>query len=567
MPESVVKQVKIMISSTRADLAQYREEASKIMKRVAAEKETRVQLVEVSMEKETQSGDREFAVAVSKHWVEESDWVVLIVGWNYGTISDEVGADGLSVTEWEYRHTLALIDKERNKEKKLFVFIAGDPETTNEYRCSNEEKVDLKNWVFKQTEEQKKKLEKFRQELGRRHADMFANLHMFRERLEKTLKDAIDILPPEIQPGTPLAEVILSVKRDIEDCIRRVTLIASCKEIHDCLHEILQNVIRPLRDEVLSVWEQDETLSKARVNVIIGCVNEAAEQRGTIKGVRKSIGSQHQLLRDGVDKVLDEVQRWIDWMKGLDLTEGLLSVRSWPTRGRFAENVDNLAGLVEFTFSEADESIWKEESELRDRYSALKKGLERARGQRNLSPLDHQRLDDELDKVESNRERMKNVLATHHSWQDVHNKLYQLDLMRGTSRFENELKRYCDTGLLKLFALADEELGETHPYRVVTGETDQGGVAPVVRQGLTLLPTAPDGCSAFVDDLRRLKESLEELCRGDGTVAFDKIRKPFEDGFYYVDKRTLEEVKGAQKCVDVLGKWLDDLATGRRKAQ
>src|SRR5262249_1379645 len=131
MLESVVKKVKIMISSTRADLAQYREEASKIIKRVAAEKETRVQLVEVSMEKETQSGDREFAVAVSKRWVEESDWVVLILGWNYGTISDEVGADGLSVTEWEYRHTLALIDKERNKEKKLFVFIAGDPETTN----------------------------------------------------------------------------------------------------------------------------------------------------------------------------------------------------------------------------------------------------------------------------------------------------------------------------------------------------------------------------------------------------------------------------------------------------
>ena len=104
MRDSVVKQIKIMISSTRADLAQYREEASRIIKKVAAEKEKRVQLVEVSMEKETQSGDREFAVAVSKRWVEESDWVVVIVGWNYGTISDEVGADGLSVTEWEYRH-------------------------------------------------------------------------------------------------------------------------------------------------------------------------------------------------------------------------------------------------------------------------------------------------------------------------------------------------------------------------------------------------------------------------------------------------------------------------------
>ncbi len=71
MPESVVK-IKIMISSTRADLAQYREEASQIIRMVAAEKEKKVQLVEVSMEKETQSGDREFAVAVSKRWVEEA---------------------------------------------------------------------------------------------------------------------------------------------------------------------------------------------------------------------------------------------------------------------------------------------------------------------------------------------------------------------------------------------------------------------------------------------------------------------------------------------------------------
>ena len=85
MPDSKVTQKKIMISSTRADLAQYREEASKVIKQVAAEKEKRVQLVEMSMEKEVQSGEGEFPVAVSKRWIEESDWVVVIVGWNYGT--------------------------------------------------------------------------------------------------------------------------------------------------------------------------------------------------------------------------------------------------------------------------------------------------------------------------------------------------------------------------------------------------------------------------------------------------------------------------------------------------
>ena len=189
MPQ-LVNQIRIMVSSTRADLAQYREEASKIIKRVAAEREKQVQLVEVAIEKETQSGDREFAVAVSKRLVEASDWVVVIVGWSYGTISDEMGADGLSVTEWEYRYAFGL-------GKKLFVFVAGSRGTANEYRFSAEEREDLKDWIFKQTKEQTDKLDKFRQELCRRVVDMFVNLDMFRERLEKTLKDAIDDLPPK----------------------------------------------------------------------------------------------------------------------------------------------------------------------------------------------------------------------------------------------------------------------------------------------------------------------------------------------------------------------------------
>lgn len=102
----MAQSIKVMISSTRADLMQYREVASDVIKEVAEEREETVQLIEVSMEKEIQSGDREFAVAVSKKWVEKADWVVLIVGWNYGTISTEDGADGLSVTAWEYQHAI-----------------------------------------------------------------------------------------------------------------------------------------------------------------------------------------------------------------------------------------------------------------------------------------------------------------------------------------------------------------------------------------------------------------------------------------------------------------------------
>lgn len=579
MPESVVKQIKIMISSTRADLAQYREEASRIIKRVAAEKEKRIQLVELSMEKETQSGDREFAVAVSKRWVDESDWVVVIVGWNYGTISDEVGADGLSVTEWEYKHAVKL-------GKKLFVFIAGSPSTTNQYRYSagDGEREDLKDWILIQTNEQKEKLEKFKQELGGRHADMFGGLKTFREHLEKTLKDAIDDLPPEIQPGTPLAELIVAVTPHIRDCIRKVTLIANCKRIHDLLHELRQHVIRPLREEVLSVWKQEGTLSVSRERVIWGCMSKASRQLAVIGEVRKSIGPEHQGLRDSVDTVLivgnvsndgeggaisrDSIGRRCACLQRPELWNVESdSPGSRPSREEFTEVVDEFADDVQDAFSEADRSMTREESDLRERYLALLEGLKHARQQRNLSPSDHQRLDEELETIHANRSRLKNSLTHHHRWQEAHDKLHELDSFRETNQFEKKLNQYRGAWLAKLLDLVDKELGQADAHQAGSAETEQAAVAAVVQQGPPLLsPSSPHACNAFVDDLRHLKEWLEALRQGDGVVAFDKMRKPFDEAFYCVDKRTLKEVAGACERVVALEEWLDGLATGRRKA-
>ena len=547
MPGSLVKQIKIMISSTRADLAQYREEASRIIQRVAAEKEKQVQLVELSMEKETQSGDREFAVAVSKRWVEESDWVVVIVGWHYGTISDEPGADGLSVTEWEYRNAF-------ERGKKLFVFIAGNPNTADRYRVSAEEREDLKDWSPRQTKEQSEKLEKFKRKLAEPHAAMFANLQMFRERLEKTLKDAIDDLPPEIQPGTPLAELIVAVTPNISGCIRKVTLIANCKRIHDYLHELRQNVIRPLREEVLSIWKQEGTLSVHRERVIWACMSKASRQLGGIAEVRESIGPEHQGLRDSVDTVLQRRELWKVDPNSPDYR---------PSREEFTEVLDEFTDKVQYAFSDADRSMSGEESDLRERYSGLLEGLKDARQQRNLSLSDHQRLDDELEKVEANRSRVKNALTRHHCWQEVHDKLHELDSFRETNQFEKKLNRFRETWLVKLLDLVDKELAD-EAGGAVTGKEALGGVSR-----RTPSPGSKDSgqaCDALVDDLRTLKTWLEALRQGHSVDAFDEMRKPFDDTFYCVDKRTLNEIDGARRRVVALGEWLDGLVTVKRKA-
>jgi hypothetical protein len=538
-----------MISSTRADLAQYREEASRVIKSVAAEKEQRVQLVELSMEKETQSGNREFAVAVSKRWVEESDWVVVIVGWNYGTISDEEGADGLSVTEWEYRHASKL-------RKKLFVFMAGEPRTANQYRWSAEEKEDLKDWISTQQKEQAEKLENFKHDLGKRHADMFTNLQAFRERLEKTLKNAIDDLPPEIQPGTPLAELIVAVRPNIHDCIRKVNLTANCKRIHDYLHELRQRVIRPLREEVLSVWKQEGTLSESRERVIWRCMNKMSGAVGGIREVRQLIGPDHQGLRDSVDAVLQLPDLW-------NIESDSPEAR--PGRDDFTEAVDDLAGWVQAAFSEADRSMAREESDLRERYLKLLEDLKRARQQRKLGFSDQQRLDDELEKIDANRERVKNSLTSHHNWQEAHDELEELDSLRESGVFERRLNHYRRTPLAKLLSLVDHELGRAEAHQAGTAATEAAVVAAAAQQAPPQAPSDQHTCDAFASDLRRLKGSLEALRQSADVIFFDKMRKPFDDAFYYLDKTTLSEVERAQERVVKLEDWLDGLAAAQKK--
>lgn len=548
-----VRQVKIMISSTRADLAQYREEASRIIREVALEKENQVQLVEVSMEKETQSGEREFAVAVSKRWIEKADWVVVIVGFNYGTISSEQDADGLSVTEWEYKHAVA-------RDKKIFVFMAGHPETADEYRCSTEERVDLKNWMMdgKQTNDQKEKLQQFKANLGKSFLTYFGNLPKFRERLGITLKKAIDDLPPEIQPGTKLESLIVEVSPHIRNCIEKVTLINYCKQIHDYLHELRQHAIRPLREEVLSKWEQDVSLSLSRERILWRLVNCASQQIGGIKGmIWQSMGPEAPRIQsESVDYVLNRFELW---SQALDAPDSL------PSREDFTEGLDIFANAVQDAFSDADHRMIEEERDLGDRYLELLECLSKARQQCDLASSDNVRLDEELVKVRANRKRVQKSLTNHHSWQEAHDKLHDLGSNRNTGRFNKIVNYYRESPLsYRLLSLVDDEVRKAARNEADHSETVQDGCACGVQHDSSQLSQGcPHTCSIFVENLKRLKHWLEAFRNGGGENAFDEMRKPFDDTFYCVDKRTLVAVSRAGERAKDLKRWLNDLH-GRR---
>jgi hypothetical protein len=561
MSESLVRRIKILISSTRADLFQYREKASEIIKKVAEEKENQVHLIDTSMEKETQSGYRERPVAVSKRWVEEeADWVVVIVGWNYGTITDEDGADHLSVTEWEYKHAIA-------KEKKVFVFVAGDPGCENQYRALpiEIEKKDLKDWRWgEQNPEQINKIKMFRKHLLDGFVDIFCNLESFCKRLEKTIKKALDGLTAlnqttenAFEPSPPLAELIVEMIPDIRTCIRKVRLISDYKELHDCLHEIRQQTIRPLQEQILPQWTQGKMIEKE----IWRCINRALPPMGCFKSVRKSlepdIFPENEDLCVSIDLVKNCFETWHNELETSD---------SQMNAGIFSEKLDKFANGVQEAFSEADRNMTREEGELRERYLTLLAGLKRARRQGRLSSSDHRRLDVELEKVKVNRDRVKKSLTIHHNWQEIHDRFYEVDCLRDTDAFDKLLGIQCKFWEMKLPKLVEEELKNAYSGGADCVESwSTIGAGADLQGAADLSPRSRHAFSNFINDLKHLKKRFETLVLGKQVQAFDEMCKSFDDVFYFIDKRTLAEVEGARKRVVELEKWLDELARRHRQ--
>lgn len=248
--QTTVPVINIMISSTTKDLNKYRKNALEIIEKLRKENQKKLQLLGIGMETESQTGERDTAIEISKKWVEESDWVVLVLGWWYGTIPENKNenSEGLSPTHWEYRHAMELMEK--NPKRKVFVFVTGEKDSSDEYWETNKENgPDLKNYQTDGTDEQKKKVQEFRKYVSGSHLSFFMNLDNFKTKLEETLRDAItrwekqdkeeqDTNKPISKPGKGLADLILEFKAPIKTCIRKVRLLTDYKELHDRLHQM-----------------------------------------------------------------------------------------------------------------------------------------------------------------------------------------------------------------------------------------------------------------------------------------------------------------------------------------
>ena len=514
LPQSV-RQIVIMISSTRADLMQYREEASRVIRKVAGDCEKRVQLVEKSMEKEVQSGDRELAVAVSKRWVEESDWVVLIVGWNYGTISSDPAATGMSVTEWEFRHAVEL-------GKRTFPFVVGEPRTANEYRVADGENEDLKDWKDKQDEEHRAKLKAFKDSLASTHLEYFKNLRHFGERLEKTLREATD----PIGPGTPLADLLIAVGPSIQQCIDKVKVIAAYKRVHDHLHEVRQNVIRPILESALIQWRRDGQLGVPVATLI-------ANKVGLAEGLVRDIAYEKENSAIKGGNLLAALVRVIDMNPKIDFQNQL------PDLEDFAKTVSRYSAAVQTAFTLTDAAMLKDSNALDDLHVSFVTHVGTVRQRRRLSPAEEAKLKDGLERVEKNKMHLIEVLDVHHGWQYQHDKLEMLNGFRRSEDFDDQLANYLINDAPQLSSMVEN----------ATAELAQGDADPIHSGKLALLG-----------------RNLAAISQTPVLPAFDNMRKTFDDVFYQIDKRTLAAVQASEQRVRDTETRLKELARQQSEA-
>lgn len=362
--------------------------------------------------------------------------------------------------------------------------------------------------------------------------------------------------PPELAPGTlgnQLAKLILGILPHLGKCTGKVRLIAGCKRIHDHLHELLQHVIRPLREEVLSLWAREGKLTGAVERRIGKYMKRAANQETAIRLGADSISPEHRVFHDSIHKLV----KWLQWLNAeFDSSDSQVSM------AEFTEHLEEFTQVVQDVFTEADQSMTMEESDLRGCYLELRGKLEETRQKCNLKPSDNRRLKQELEKVQANRERVQESLAAHHQWQDAHDTLHELDGFRETDCFGKRLAHYCKFALPdKLHRLVADELSKAENEQVAgTGTIQAGCAASVQSDSSRSSQDCLHPCSLFIDRLKLLKERLEGLRDTGRAAAFDDMRIPFFDAFYCVDKRTLIEVEGAEKRATDLEGWLHRLA-------
>lgn len=502
--DAKLRQIKVLISSTRADLMQYREAATRVLNELQSTFRERLQVVPIGMETEDLDGGDARPVAKSKEWVEASDWVILIVGRHYGTITDEEGTNGLSVTEWEYRHARAL-------KKKVFVFLSGPKGSSDPYDGMGDTE-NLPNWTDVQTDAQAAGLKAFRKELESGVATLFRNARHFEQRLFRTLTRAVINLPPDLTGA--LRDLVIRLLPKIKPCYQGVKQLYRSKDIHDAIHVLRQQALIDLRARV-ERKQKGETVGLAEP------VKEANKRLGIVTAKSRELES---------DKESNDLQRAIDRME-----EELNELRATdPTTDQplpaadVAEQLDKCFSRFEQAFDAANAAMQRRKTVFAELHSVMTWALETEKSK--LKPADQATLQGEIDLTNTNHERLLTTLETHDDWQRVHREIV---LATGAKKNRVVTWRKCVEREAKL--LKDS-------IAKIRAQAQQD------EDDITELEKKFDELTEAQQRLLRLPETVSEA---DYVEAWHNgFCKTFDECFFQVDKRTLTIVTLAKERVE-----------------
>jgi len=491
---------KVFISSTTRDLAQYRRVATEVINTVTQNYGGNFSLIPIHMDMPL-NGERDTPQLISRSWVEEADWVVLVVAWNYGYVPLD---QEFSVTEMEYQQAI------KSDKKKCFVFLPGDGGDPDDYRYIGlkSERPNLRKYLDDVDPLSLVSLNSFKDKLRRSSRfKLFTDIDHFREMLASALTLAV---MEEIFERLDETLVALGLRPYIEKCVSQVKSLAKVKKVHDYLHQIRQFGIQQWRENILAAWpETNEPTAKM--------VADYFRKRETVMG----------LLRDIAPIALElELDLNIYLRQTTELTMFRLKDPTEGSRESFIESINKFASLVQNAFTGCNNQMKITAAALDRAMQNLNQSTTDAIKQNPLGPEQEALLVDELRNSLCIHRRLQSILINHDEWQFIHDRLEMVDS-------DAEVDGAEIVGALKLES------------KIQAALTDASAILEKYPDSVDLLDQWP----ALIE---RVKMHLENFVKSPTLSLYQALRKSFDNLFFKVDKETRRIVELSESRVKAI---------------
>ena len=360
-------------------------------------------------------------------------------------------------------------------------------------------------------------------------------------------------------------ELIWAVAQPIRLCIKQVQLLADCKVIHDCLHDLRYKVIRRLRQELLPRWQQEGNLDHSKEEFISGRVMDANKILGMLARAHEDLLRDIAAASAGFDvaETKPEKEDLLDRVKKLVSLPPLWDPEAEvkPKVEPFSEMLDEFSDCTNAAFTAADDAMHADVQALDILDENLRQHISAAIGRLALSDSAEREVSDNLNKLDKNKTQFAAALKLHHDWQHIQDALDGLYYFEGIRReFSRHLDRFLRDHLPKLRLLIEDE-------RKTGGEDlsnpAQGGLAPqAVSVDVVVVKERKDLCESLLE----LETALNALNDSRDAESLGAMRQRFDSAFYMINKRTLDVVERSRKDVGEINTMLDRLPTLHRWA-